>query len=177
MKNNAKMTKEEYLEAAWELDYTDWRIQENLQRAEEIENRMGKPFEDYGIFVEELFDMDIPESEKKEDFEKLLRNAGRYGHKSFYFYFKWMYEKKFGIPYNLEEDVARYRDTHEKLGKLFCPVCGKYEFEEEGDYDICEICRWENDQLQTERPDYAGGANIMSLNQARKAYQEGRRLR
>ena len=53
-----------------------------------------------------------------------------------------------------------------------CPVCGKYTFEEWGDYDVCEVCYWENDPLQYERPDYKGGANTMSLNEARKIYQQ-----
>ena len=29
-----------------------------------------------------------------------------------------------------------------------CPVCGKYKFEEENDFDICPYCMWENDGLQ-----------------------------
>ena len=57
--------------------------------------------------------------------------------------------------------------------KLKCPVCGKYEFEEHDDFDICEVCGWENDGYQEEHPDYAGGANIISLNQAKKAYKSG----
>lgn len=55
-----------------------------------------------------------------------------------------------------------------------CPVCGKYEFEEDGDFDICPICGWENDGVQNDDHDYTGGANKMSVNQARKAYKEGR---
>lgn len=57
--------------------------------------------------------------------------------------------------------------------KILCPVCGKYKFEEVGDYDICEVCGWENDPLQMERPDYRGGANHMSLSEAREAYKKG----
>ena len=56
--------------------------------------------------------------------------------------------------------------------KIKCPVCGKYEFEEENDFDICEVCGWENDGLQMDNPDYKGGANKESLNEARKIYQE-----
>ena len=29
-----------------------------------------------------------------------------------------------------------------------CPVCGKFEFEEYGDFDICPVCNGENDNLQ-----------------------------
>ena len=54
-----------------------------------------------------------------------------------------------------------------------CPVCGLYEFEEINSYDVCEICGWEDDDLQEKRPDYEGGANRMSLNEAREAYKNG----
>lgn len=63
--------------------------------------------------------------------------------------------------------MVKDNDSH------MCPVCGKYEFETYGSNDICEVCGWEDDWLQEERPDYAGGANIMSLNQMRKAYKMG----
>lgn len=57
------------------------------------------------------------------------------------------------------------------MSKHLCPVCGKYEFEEEGSYDICEVCGWEDDSLQMSDPEYEGGANEMSLNQARAAWK------
>lgn len=58
--------------------------------------------------------------------------------------------------------------------KIKCPGCGQYEFEEEDDYDICPVCFWENDSLQNNDPDCAGGANGLSLNEYRKAWEEGR---
>jgi anaerobic ribonucleoside-triphosphate reductase len=57
-----------------------------------------------------------------------------------------------------------------------CPCCKTYEFSEEGSYEICPVCNWEDDPIQAEDPNYAGGANTMSLNEARKAYQEGREV-
>lgn len=57
-----------------------------------------------------------------------------------------------------------------------CPVCGKYEFEREGDYDICPVCGWENDGIQNSSPDMSGGANHMSLNEAREAYSKGKQI-
>lgn len=42
--------------------------------------------------------------------------------------------------------------------KIICPVCGKYEFAEKKDYDICNFCGWENDGYYE-----AGGANRISL--------------
>lgn len=56
--------------------------------------------------------------------------------------------------------------------KYPCPCCGYKTLDEEppGTYDICEICFWEDDDIQFEDPDYEGGANVPSLNQARKNY-------
>ena len=51
-----------------------------------------------------------------------------------------------------------------------CVVCGKYEFEEYDDYDICPVCNWENDNLQYDDHNYSGGANKLSVNEARIEY-------
>ncbi|MDE6208223.1 MAG: hypothetical protein K2M73_00940 [Lachnospiraceae bacterium] len=48
-----------------------------------------------------------------------------------------------------------------------CPVCGKHEFPEENSFDICPICGWENDGVQADDHNYAGGANHLSVNEAR----------
>jgi rubrerythrin len=53
-----------------------------------------------------------------------------------------------------------------------CPVCGKYEFEDESSYDICPFCGWEDDGVQLSDPDFDGGANDLSLKQYRKQYRE-----
>ncbi len=53
-----------------------------------------------------------------------------------------------------------------------CPVCG-YEIED-NPYALCFNCMWECNPVQDEEPDYTGGANHMSLNQAREAYQKGK---
>ena len=50
---------------------------------------------------------------------------------------------------------------------LTCPVCGRYEFEEENDFDICSCCGWENDRVQAKDHNFAGGANELSVNEAR----------
>lgn len=60
-----------------------------------------------------------------------------------------------------------------ETNKVLCPVCGKTYVEE---YDICDICNWENDPVQFYKPDLPGGANKMSLNQARKAFLAGERI-
>jgi hypothetical protein len=37
---------------------------------------------------------------------------------------------------------------------------------------VCPICEWENDGVQYDDPDYEGGANKVSLNQAKKEWFE-----
>ena len=51
-----------------------------------------------------------------------------------------------------------------------CPVCGKYTFDRENDFDICDTCGWENDGTQYGGHNYAGGANDLSVNEARIEY-------
>lgn len=63
------------------------------------------------------------------------------------------------------------------MAKHTCPVCGKYQFEAWNDMDICDVCDWCNDGVQESKPDYRGGANRRSLNEAREAYKEGRQIR
>jgi len=50
---------------------------------------------------------------------------------------------------------------------ITCPVCREYEFEMDDNYEICTVCRWENDGLQNDEPDSNEGANDISLNEAR----------
>ena len=58
-----------------------------------------------------------------------------------------------------------------KRKKNLCPVCGKFVFKESGKFEICEICGWEDDPLQRREPDFEGGANKKSLNEARREYE------
>lgn len=60
--------------------------------------------------------------------------------------------------------------------KHICPVCGKYEFEESGSFDICPVCGWGDDPLQADEPDYDRGFNHMSLNEAKAAYAKGQEI-
>jgi len=48
-----------------------------------------------------------------------------------------------------------------------CPCCGSRVLTTLGRYEICEVCEWEDDPVQSADPDYTGGANKLSLNQAR----------
>lgn len=54
-----------------------------------------------------------------------------------------------------------------------CPCCGKYRLDEIGKYEICPVCQWEDDPLQRKDPTFAGGANKLSLEEARAEYQKG----
>lgn len=63
----------------------------------------------------------------------------------------------------------------EENKKLYpCPCCGflTFKYEPCGDYDICPVCFWEDDGYQNKHPDYAGGANKVSLNQGKKNFLE-----
>jgi len=53
-----------------------------------------------------------------------------------------------------------------------CPCCGFLTLElDEGDYDICPVCFWEDDPVQLRDPHDGGGANRVSLDQARRNYR------
>lgn len=53
-----------------------------------------------------------------------------------------------------------------------CPCCGSRTLGEQGAYEICDVCGWEDDPAQSKDPGYAGGANRDSLNTARKKWKE-----
>jgi hypothetical protein len=52
--------------------------------------------------------------------------------------------------------------------RYLCLCCGFLTLHEAppGTYAICPVCWWEDDQVQGKDPDYAGGANEVSLRQA-----------
>ena len=54
---------------------------------------------------------------------------------------------------------------------LSCPCCGSSVLRERGAFEICPVCGWEDDPAQSADPDLEGGANDMSLNAARAAWQ------
>ena len=53
---------------------------------------------------------------------------------------------------------------------LTCPICDKFIFETYCDYDVCPVCGWENDGVQAWNHNYSGGANALSVNEARIEY-------
>lgn len=103
--------------------------------------------------------------------------------------FVW-YQRALSAGY--EEAKAAVERLHDYQNAAVCPVCTSFKSEEDylvpcpccGEglvefghvYDICEVCWWEDDPLQYQYLYYAGGANKMSLYQARKAYRKGIRF-
>ena len=58
-----------------------------------------------------------------------------------------------------------------------CPVCGRISFMARvGSYEICD-CGWQDDKQYYKNPNYnPGGANEMTLNEARAAYAKGEQV-
>jgi hypothetical protein len=54
---------------------------------------------------------------------------------------------------------------------LPCPCCSSLTLSGRGDYEICDVCGWEDDPVQSDDPEFAGGANRGSLNEARMLWQ------
>ena len=70
-------------------------------------------------------------------------------------------------------------DKREKESKIMkyehlCPVCQNHTFNNL--YDNCPICNWCNEEMQEDFPDENRMANIMSLNEAKQAYREGKEI-
>ena len=59
--------------------------------------------------------------------------------------------------------------SSEENEKYRCPCCGYKTLDEPppNTFDICDVCFWEDSGLQFDDPDYRGGANKVSLNEAR----------
>lgn len=54
--------------------------------------------------------------------------------------------------------------------KHLCPVCRKHCFSEQGSYEICPVCRWEDDPVQGKDHCFYGGANSLSVNESQLYY-------
>lgn len=73
----------------------------------------------------------------------------------------------------MENPILRNRRLNRRIfHKRMCPVCSKYRFDEVGKYEICPLCGWEDDPVSRKDPDFIGGANKMSLKEARRIYNE-----
>jgi cold shock CspA family protein len=70
-----------------------------------------------------------------------------------------------------DEDLGTHTQAGEYEDESFpCPVCGASVEGEAGEYEICGICNWEDDPVQSNDPNFSGGANNRSLNAARGAW-------
>lgn len=54
--------------------------------------------------------------------------------------------------------------------KFQCPCCGYFTLPESGEFDICPVCYWEDDPVQSRDIDFSGGANTVCLRDARENY-------
>ena len=64
-------------------------------------------------------------------------------------------------------------DTN-KYGKFPCPCCGYYTLKYKADntFQICPVCYWEDDGIQFHDIDYDGGANTVSLREAKINFEK-----
>jgi hypothetical protein len=51
-----------------------------------------------------------------------------------------------------------------------CPCCTQLTLPCDGQFEICDVCGWQDDQVQLDDPEHEGGANVLSLNQARARF-------
>jgi hypothetical protein len=60
-----------------------------------------------------------------------------------------------------------------KVQRFPCPCCGFYTLPDEppGTDEICPVCFWQDDYVQSNDPDYPGGANRVSLREARQRFE------
>ncbi|MCX6182772.1 MAG: CPCC family cysteine-rich protein [Bacteroidetes bacterium] len=59
------------------------------------------------------------------------------------------------------------------FGKYKCPCCGFYTLNDkaENTFQFCPVCYWEDDGVQFQEPNYQGGANSVSLMQAKENFK------
>ena len=51
-----------------------------------------------------------------------------------------------------------------------CACCGERSLPPVSAFEICPICGWQDDDIQNEEPSLDGGANELSLDDAKKEY-------
>lgn len=69
-----------------------------------------------------------------------------------------------------EEQIEKVMNMEE----MKCPCCGKRTVSE---YDICDVCNWENDPVQLANPKLKSGANEMSLQEAIETFKNGKEVK
>ena len=53
-----------------------------------------------------------------------------------------------------------------------CPCCGYKTITEGGNYELCSICFWEDESVQSADPWFEGGSNNLSLFEAQQNYKK-----
>ena len=74
------------------------------------------------------------------------------------------------VPLRGGRDLAAGDVLRGAADPIPCPCCGSRGLAEAGAYEICAVCGWEDDPVQSAQPDRAGGANRASLDEARAAW-------
>lgn len=71
------------------------------------------------------------------------------------------------------EGFLKLKNSGDKM-KYKCPCCNRNTMDNSDPlfHDICPVCYWKNDPIQNEDENYCGGANKVSLAQARINYLE-----
>lgn len=67
----------------------------------------------------------------------------------------------------MANSIDSYYDAEYHELRYKCPLCGKQWVME---YEICDVCNWENELIAYENPDYDHGVNHLSLNEAKQWY-------
>lgn len=72
----------------------------------------------------------------------------------------------------IEGRAATKKPTEVLVTPRACPCCGYLTLSDwcSGSWEICSVCNWEDDDVQFRNPEYEGGANRESLNQARAKF-------